>query len=343
MKTKKLISFFTICFLSISTLAFAQDATKVYSVEEIIAEMPNLVGQTISVKGVAEHVCAESGRKIFLQTTDKKRTVQVSAAPWFGKFNPKAVGEEVIATGVVFEFKTTLDKLEKQLEAVKKVEAENKEGDHCNSEAKAAGENIKLKASERVQANIDKLKKQIADGGKDYLSSYSIFKCESYRFGKNLNKTYSVEEIIAQMPDLVGQGVTVKGVAQHVCAESGMKIFLLSTDKKKTVQITAAKAFGKFDPKAVGKMVTATGTVYENQTTLEKLEQQLEVVKKAESEKKEDSHCNSEAKAAGENVKLSATERIQAKIDLLKKQIADGGKNYLSSYSILQCNACSFE
>ena len=179
---KKILSLLTICLLGFSATAFAQDSTKVYTVDEIIANAPQLVGQTVLVKGKAEHVCSVSGRKIFLQTSDLKRTVQVSAGRGLAKFDPQAVGKEVTATGVVFESKITLEKLEKQLEAVKKVEAENKEAEHCSSEAKASGQDVKLSVSQRVQSQIDKLKKQIADGGNPYLSYYSIFKCNTYKF-----------------------------------------------------------------------------------------------------------------------------------------------------------------
>ncbi len=183
MKTKNLFSFLTfLSFCIFSSASFAQDTTKIYTVDEIIANAPKLIGQTVTVKGKAQHVCTQSGRKIFLQTADAKKTLRFNAGKDITKFDPQAVGKQVTITGVVFEQKVTLELLEKQLEAAKKAETVQKEGEHCASDAKAQGQDIKLTPVQRIQAQIDSLKKQTSSGGNPYLSYYSVFKSNSYKF-----------------------------------------------------------------------------------------------------------------------------------------------------------------
>lgn len=152
---------------------------------------------------------------------------------------------------------------------------------------------------------------------------------------------YSVDEIIVKAPDLVGQTVNVQGKAQHVCAHSGRKIFLVTTDGQKTFRFNAGKNIDKFDKNAVSKIVTITGIVAEQQVTLEQLDKQEALAIEAEKTKKEAEHCASEAKAEGQNVKATPLQRIQAQKEKLKKQIEEGGKPYLSYYSVGQCNAYS--
>jgi RecJ-like exonuclease len=156
-------------------------------------------------------------------------------------------------------------------------------------------------------------------------------------------KVYSVEELIENAPKLVGQTVTAKGKAQHVCAQSGRKIFLLSTDGKKTLRFNAGKEIDKFDKNAIGKTVTITGVVFEQKVTLENLEKQEVAAKQAELEKKAEEHCSSEAKADGQDVQQTPLKRIQVQIEKLKAQIAKGGNPYLSYYSVYKVNTYTFE
>jgi hypothetical protein len=170
------------------------------------------------------------------------------------------------------------------------------------------------------------------------LFTFSVLKAQTVN-----SQIYTVEEIIEKAPGLVGQTVQVKGKAQHVCAQTGRKIFLATANGSKTFRVNAGKDIDKFDKNAVGKIVTITGIVFEQKVTLENLEKLEAQAIEAEKKQKEAEHCASEAKSEGQDVKASAVQRIQIQKTKLKEQIEKGGNAYLSYYSINNCNVYSIE
>lgn len=72
----------------------------------------------------------------------------------------------------------------------------------------------------------------------------------------------TVEEFTTQAPELLDQTVTVKGVAKHICQNSGRKVFLASTaDSEQTVTVFTGENMNPFDKTTVGKTYTMTGVV----------------------------------------------------------------------------------
>ncbi len=168
--------------LSVSSFMIANGANPVYTVDQLVAQTPDLVGQTVTVKGTCEHVCTSSGKKIFLSTENGK-LFRFNAGDKVDKFNRAALGKDVTITGVVTENRTYMADLEK-LEA-RLIEAEKKKAaaaEHCSTDAKANDENTESTPLQRVRAQKDKLSKQIAAGGKDYLASYTVNGCNDYSF-----------------------------------------------------------------------------------------------------------------------------------------------------------------
>jgi len=179
-------------FLSQSNAATPVDNSKVYSVEEIIENAPSLVGQTVQVKGLVQHICDKTGRKLFLATADGSKTFRFNAGTKIDVFNENALDSTVLAIGVVVEQKLTLEDLNKQEAAVlaaekvaKDKKAKVKEvADHCTSEAKANGENVAVTPLQRIQTLKDKLNAQIKDGKNNYLSFYNASNCNEYHIVK---------------------------------------------------------------------------------------------------------------------------------------------------------------
>jgi hypothetical protein len=158
--------------------------TSVYTVDEMNEKASTLVGQTVQIKGIAQHVCATSGRKLFMSTPDGKKTFRVNAGTQFKRFDENILDSTVIATGVVTENKTTMEMLDKQEAAAIAAEKAKKEPEHCTSEAKANGENTSATPVQRIAALKEKLQKQISEGKNNYLSSYTINNCTEYHICK---------------------------------------------------------------------------------------------------------------------------------------------------------------
>lgn len=179
-----LIAFVAAGLFSFSTVNAQGAKPQVYSVEQIIEKAPVLVGQTVQVKGLVHHVCAQTGRKLFLVTADGKKIFRINAGDKLDKFDDNAVDSTVVATGVVAEQKVTLEDLNKQEAAAiaaEKVQKDKKTtAEHCTAEAKSKGENTSATPVQRVQAMKDKLNKQIAEGKNPYLSFYTVDNSNEY-------------------------------------------------------------------------------------------------------------------------------------------------------------------
>ncbi len=176
-----------ICILFLATMAIfgttvAQDNTKVVSVEELLGNISALVGQEVTVKGRSTHVCSRSGNKIFLASTDGKRTLRFNAGSLLKQFDRQAAAKTVTITGTVFEQRISMDDLNKQEQAAIEAEKEQKKAHHCTSEVKADGENVRSTALQRIQMQKNRLQKQIESGGNTYLSFYSVANCNVYSF-----------------------------------------------------------------------------------------------------------------------------------------------------------------
>ena len=179
-------------FFSLTNAATPVDNSKVYTVEEIIEKAPSLVGQTVQVKGLVQHICDKTGRKLFLATADGSKTFRFNAGDKIDVFNENALDSTVLAIGVIVEQKITLEDLNKQEAAVvaaekvaKAKQTKVKEvADHCTSEAKANGENVAVTPLQRIQALKDKLAAQIKAGKNNYLSFYNASNCNEYHIVK---------------------------------------------------------------------------------------------------------------------------------------------------------------
>jgi len=167
----------------------AQTASeKVYTVEQIIENAPELVGQTVMVKGEAQHICSHTGRKLFLASTDGKKTIRCNAGSKIDKFSEDVLDTIVVAKGVVTEQRIYIEDLEKQEAALLKAEEKTKKeapvAEHCDADTKAKGGNTALTPLQNVRKQKDKILQQVKDGKKNYLSNYTINETNEYSIAK---------------------------------------------------------------------------------------------------------------------------------------------------------------
>jgi hypothetical protein len=165
-------------------LPIITNAQVVYTVEEMAVKAPTLVGQTVQLKGVASHVCAVSGRKLFLADADGEKLFRVNAGMNISKFDKLIVDSIVVATGVVTENRTYLADLKKQLVAAKNAAKVQKKLEHCDSEAKAEGITLAATPTQRINEQITNLKKKIKNGGVDFIANYTLNECNIYAITK---------------------------------------------------------------------------------------------------------------------------------------------------------------
>lgn len=176
------LTFAFFCVMSFSNLQAQANNSKIYSVEEFTKAISGLVGQTVQVKGKVLHICERSGRKLFLTSKDGKQTIRFNAGKEIDVFDENLIDSVVVATGVVAEQRVTLDDLKSQ--EAKLIEADKakvkKEAEHCSTEAKANGENVAATPLQRIQTQIETVKKQVEQGKNNYLSFYTVNNCNKY-------------------------------------------------------------------------------------------------------------------------------------------------------------------
>lgn len=154
--------------------------------------------------------------------------------------------------------------------------------------------------------------------------------------GNNENKPMNVDELLMNAEALAGETVIVEGRCTHICAKSGMKLFLQGKDKEHTLRAESDAMLGKFDPNSANRQVRVRGKLVEDridEAYLQEWEQQIrESTLVAHGEGGEG--CETEQAAEGVTAGSSETEKVLQ----FRRQIAERkekeGKAYLSLYHI---------
>lgn len=155
------------------------------TVEKILADADNYVGQTINLEGVCSHVCSKSGMKMFVADNADGKTIRVESNSAIGKFDKEAEDANVFVRGKLVEDKLTeadLQEMEKEIAEGTAVE-HGEGGAGCATEQKAEGVEAGSSEMDRINAFRARIAERQAAEGKDYLSFYYI-EAESYKILK---------------------------------------------------------------------------------------------------------------------------------------------------------------
>lgn len=127
-------------FVCLACLAACNNQPKVQeiAVSDFNKKAPELLDKTVTLKGVAKHICHTSFRKLFVGTENSDEMVTVMAGDDMKDFDLEMEGKNVIVEGIVKVANTIdnayLDEWEKEI-----MESGEMEGEHtCVTEQKAA-------------------------------------------------------------------------------------------------------------------------------------------------------------------------------------------------------------
>ena len=138
-----------------ASTSFVSAAAKAQSVAQLLKSAPQLVGQSVVVSGVVDHVCKHSGRRCFIADENEDLSIRVEAKGDITGFNKELVDSNIEVSGVLREQKVSKAKIEEmEAAARKKVEG----SDHCSTELN----------------NVLKMKNWMTSNKKDYYSIYYI-------------------------------------------------------------------------------------------------------------------------------------------------------------------------
>lgn len=130
-----------------------------YTIDSLLGNAENLVGDTITLCGTVKHTCKHSGRRCFIMNKERMASIRVEAKGEIGGFNRELIGSEIVVKGIVREEKISASDIaesEKSLEAQKNESSANEE--HCDTEL----------------SNIALMKRWMEEHGKDYYAIYFV-------------------------------------------------------------------------------------------------------------------------------------------------------------------------
>ncbi len=198
-KNKKMIKkIFSLIF--IATIAFAcnntqqsgEIKTEKNEATEIVTEVTvanfehmagDLVGKEVSLKGLVNHTCKHSGKRMFLVAEDSEETIEIVAGDNIDSFDAELEGSDVVVNGIVAELRVDENYLtEWEAEIMSETEEEehkihdgNHEGEEHDEDGDGEeGENLEEEHHGSGMEKIENLRNMLKESGKDYLSFYSI-------------------------------------------------------------------------------------------------------------------------------------------------------------------------
>lgn len=145
--------------------------------------------------------------------------------------------------------------------------------------------------------------------------------------------------------ELVGQEVIIKGLVNHTCKHGGKRMFLVAEDSEESVEIEAGENIDSFDAELEGSDVVVKGIVAELRVDENYLaEWEAEIMNEEDDEDHKIHDGNHEGEEhdedgegegeEGENLEEEHHGTGLEKIENLRNQLKESGKDHLSFYSI---------
>lgn len=143
-------------------------------VDQVLADLDSLVGDTIEIEGICTHICKHGGGKIFLMGSDDTKTLRVEAGESIGSFPQETVNSIVLVTGVLVEDRIDEDYLA-QWEAQIADQAKETQGEGgCAADMKANAEAATNSVRERIANFRSRIAERTEREGKPYVSLYHM-------------------------------------------------------------------------------------------------------------------------------------------------------------------------
>jgi hypothetical protein len=162
-----------------------ETATNKITVKQFLDSAEKWSGKDITISGTVSHVCREGGEKLFIFDEDPNAKVRINIGANMSPFDVKLEGSTVEFAGTVVEFMRYTNEVLDNMAAEIKKTAEDGEKRVCNEENKAvvAQNKDNAKASEATNdpyADVNALRKKLADSGKDHISFW-VIECKSFK------------------------------------------------------------------------------------------------------------------------------------------------------------------
>lgn len=161
----------------------------VMSVDQVLADAQNLIGDTISVEGVCSHLCKHGGRKAFVLGSNDSLLLRCEAYPLMGTpFTKETIHKPIEVKGILKEDRVDEEAVAKMEHQYAMLNNQNDASDQFGEETAKAAEptgGCDTERAARGQQNLTSFADRIADYrariaqrnekvGKPYLSFYYL-------------------------------------------------------------------------------------------------------------------------------------------------------------------------
>ncbi len=177
--TKKLFVFaaLAIIFAACNTATSDQNQSTelaVITCEEFSTSPDKYVGQEVMIEGTAVHVCAHGGKRMFIIGEDPDERIKITTGDEIEAFDVEMEGSDVSIIGVVDELRVDEAYLASWENEILADTPESELKIHSGEEGHESHEDDKEAEFEQV----NDLRAQLKESGKDHLSFYSIVATE---------------------------------------------------------------------------------------------------------------------------------------------------------------------
>ena len=146
------------------------------SVDKVLADAEQEINNTIFIEGLCTHVCSHGGKKLFLMGDDDSSTIRVESNDALGAFKSECVNSMIQVKGTLKEERIDeayLAQWEAKI-AAGTVEEHGEDGEGCETELKAQGQEDVASETGRIKDFREKIAERNETEGKNYLSFYFI-------------------------------------------------------------------------------------------------------------------------------------------------------------------------
>ena len=146
------------------------------TVDEILANAEQKIDNTILIEGLCTHICSHGGQKLFLMGNDDANTIRVETNDALGAFKAECVNSMIQVKGNLKEERIDeayLTQWEARI-AEGTVEEHGEDGEGCETELKAQGQEDVSSEAGRIKDFREKIAQRNEAEGKNYLSFYYI-------------------------------------------------------------------------------------------------------------------------------------------------------------------------
>ncbi len=157
------------------------------AVADFDAQAEELVGKTLAVTGTVSHVCKHGGKKLFLIGDNPENTIKVDAGSAVGAFDIALEGSKIRVEGIVEVLKVDKEYLDNwegeacaaEKQSIEKASERAEEATGHDDDGDAKGEEHAEADTDAVEddgtkAQIDEMRKQVAESKHGYLAFYSL-------------------------------------------------------------------------------------------------------------------------------------------------------------------------